>query len=42
MHKKHKCKHCQRTRWVLTAVILIMVLAVALLGIEADTLGKFF
>ncbi len=42
MHKKHKCKHCQRTRWVLTAVILIILLVVSLLGIEADTLEKFF
>jgi len=36
MHEKHKCKHCQRTRWVLTAMILIIVLAIVFLGIESN------
>ena len=36
MYEKHKCKHCQRTRWVLTAMILIIVLTVFFLGIESS------
>ncbi len=33
---KQKCKRCQVTRWVLTAMILVIVLAVTFLGIETN------